>query len=202
MIHRTALCAGASGIGKEAVMRVITGSARGRKLKELAGMDTRPTTDRVKEAIFSILQFDLEGRRALDLFAGTGQLGIEALSRGAASAVFVEQRREAAALIRDNLTLTGLAGSARVVGGDAFAFLQSAKETFDIILIDPPFAAGLWENALNSISRFDILSDHGIIVCESPAQQEMPSIPPPYFLHRTYRYGQVKITTYHKEVEG
>ena len=202
MIHRTALCAGASGIGKEAVMRVITGSARGRKLKELAGMDTRPTTDRVKEAIFSILQFDLEGRRALDLFAGTGQLGIEALSRGAASAVFVEQRREAAALIRDNLTLTGLAGSARVVGGDAFAFLQSAKETFDIILIDPPFAAGLWENALNSISRFDILSDHGIIVCESPAQQEMPSLPPPYFLHRTCRYGQVKITTYHKEVEG
>ena len=125
-------------------------------------MDTRPTTDRVKEAVFSILQFDLEGRRALDLFAG----------------------------------------SARVVGGDAFAFLQSAKETFDIILIDPPFAAGLWENALNSISRFDILSDHGIIVCESPAQQEMPSLPPPYFLHRTYRYGQVKITTYHKEVEG
>ena len=142
-------------------------------------MDTRPTTDRVKEAIFSILQFDLEGRRALDLFAGTGQLGIEALSRGAASAVFVEQRREAAALIRDNLTLTGLAGSARVVGGDAFAFLQSAKETFDIILIDPPFAAGLWENALNSISRFDILSDHGIIVCESPAQQEMGPPPPP-----------------------
>ena len=156
-------------------------------------MDTRPTTDRVKEAVFSILQFDLEGRRALDLFAGTGQLGIEALSRGAASAVFVEQRREAAALIRDNLALTGLAGSARVVCGDAFAFLQSAKETFD---------AGLWENALNSISRFDILSDHGIIVCESPAQQEMPSLPPPYFLHRTYRYGQVKITTYHKEVEG
>ena len=143
-----------------------------------------------------------QGRRALDLFAGTGQLGIEALSRGAASAVFVEQRREAAALIRDNLALTGLAGSARVVCGDAFAFLQSAKETFDIILIDPPFAAGLWENALNSISRFDILSDHGIIVCESPAQQEMPSLPPPYFLHRTYRYGQVKITTYHKEVEG
>lgn len=183
-------------------MRVITGSARGRKLKELTGLDTRPTTDRVKEAIFSIIQFDLEGRRVLDLFAGTGQLGIEALSRGAAAAVFVEQRREAAALVRDNLELTGLAGSARVVGGDAFAFLQSAKETFDIIFIDPPFAAKLWENALNAISGFDILSDHGIIVCESPAQQELPPLSPPYFLHRVYRYGQIKVTTYHKEVEA
>lgn len=183
-------------------MRVITGSARGRKLKELTGLDTRPTTDRVKEAIFSIIQFDLEGRRVLDLFAGTGQLGIEALSRGAAAAVFVEQRREAAALVRDNLELTGLASSARVVGGDAFAFLQSAKETFDIIFIDPPFAARLWENALNAISGFDILSDHGIIVCESPAQQELPPLSPPYFLHRVYRYGQIKVTTYHKEVEA
>lgn len=183
-------------------MRVITGSARGRKLKELTGMDTRPTTDRVKEAIFSIIQFDLEGRRILDLFAGTGQLGIEALSRGAAAAVFVEQRREAAALVRDNLTLTGLAGAGRVVNGDAFAFLQSARETFDIIFIDPPFAAGLWENALESISRFDILSDHGIIICESPARQELPSLSPPYFQHRVYRYGQVKVTTYHKEVEA
>ena len=181
-------------------MRVITGSARGRKLKELTGMDTRPTTDRVKEAIFSIIQFDLEGRRVLDLFAGTGQRGIEALRRGAASAVFVEHRREAANLIRDNLALTGLAGSARVVDGDAFAFLSSARETFDIILLDPPFAAGLWENALDAISRFDILSDHGIIICESPVQQELPALSPPYFPHRVYRYGQVKVTTYHKEV--
>ena len=185
-------------------MRVITGSARGRKLKELTGMDTRPTTDRVKEAIFSIIQFDLEGRRVLDLFAGTGQLGIEALSRGAASAVFVEHRREAANLIRDNLALTGLAGSARVVDGDAFAFLSSARETFDIILLDPPFAAGLWENALDAISRFDTLSLHDalpiLIICESPVQQELPVLSPPYFPHRVYRYGQVKVTTYHKEV--
>ena len=89
-------------------MRVITGSARGRRLLELAGTETRPTTDRVKEGVFNIIQFDIEGRRVLDLFAGTGQLGIEALSRGAASAVFVEQRRDAAALVRENLKLTGL----------------------------------------------------------------------------------------------
>ena len=89
-------------------MRVITGAARGRRLKELQGMETRPTTDRVKEGIFNIIQFDIEGRRVLDLFAGTGQLGIEALSRGAARAVFVEQRRDAAALVRENLKITGL----------------------------------------------------------------------------------------------
>ena len=100
-------------------MRVITGSARGRRLLELAGTETRPTTDRVKEGVFNIIQFDIEGRRVLDLFAGTGQLGIEALSRGAASAVFVEQRRDAAALVRENLKLTGLAGRARVVNGEA-----------------------------------------------------------------------------------
>ena len=98
-------------------MRVITGAARGRRLKELEGLETRPTTDRVKEGIFNIIQFDVEGRRVLDLFAGTGQLGIEALSRGAASAVFVDQRRDAVSVIKENLKLTGLAAGGRVVGG-------------------------------------------------------------------------------------
>ncbi len=180
-------------------MRVITGSARGRRLKELEGMETRPTTDRVKEGVFNIIQFDIEGRRVLDLFAGTGQLGIETLSRGAAAAVFVEQRRDAAALVRENLKLTGLTDRARVVNGDAMAFLSSAKEKFDLIFIDPPYAADLWESALEAISRFDILSDHGIIVCESPVEREMPELAAPYFLHRTYRYGKIKVTTYHRE---
>lgn len=180
-------------------MRVITGSARGRRLKELTGMETRPTTDRVKEGIFNIIQFDLEGRRVLDLFAGTGQLGIEALSRGAATAVFVEQRRDAAVLTRDNLKITEFTDRGRVVNGEAMAFLASSKEKFDIIFIDPPYAANLWEAALSAISRFDILSNHGIIVCESPLEKEMPGMAPPYFLHRTYRYGKIKVTTYHRE---
>ena len=157
------------------------------------------TTDRVKEGVFNIIQFDIEGRRVLDLFAGTGQLGIEALSRGAASAVFVEQRRDAAALVRENLKLTGLAGRARVVNGEALAFLASAGERFDLIFLDPPYAAGLWESAMAAISRFDILANHGIIVCESPTDQTMPAAAPPLLLHRTYRYGRVKITTYHRE---
>ena len=175
-------------------MRVITGSARGRRLKELEGYDTRPTTDRVKEGLFNILQFDIEGRKVLDLFAGTGQLGIEALSRGAASAVFVEQRRDAAALIRENLRLTGLEANARVVSGEAMAFLASCRERFDIILLDPPYASDLLKNSIDAISQFDILSNHGIMICESTAEWDVPPLAAPYFLRRSYRYGKIKLT--------
>ncbi|MBP3486080.1 MAG: RsmD family RNA methyltransferase, partial [Oscillospiraceae bacterium] len=106
-------------------MRVITGSARGRRLKELEGMETRPTTDRVKEGLFSAIQFDIEGRRVLDLFAGTGQLGIECLSRGAKSAVFVDRRKDAVALIRENLRVTELSERARVISGDSMEYLKT-----------------------------------------------------------------------------
>ena len=119
-------------------MRVITDSARGRRLKELEGMETRPTTDRVKEGLFNILQFDIEGRRVLDLFAGTGQLGIECLSRGAASAVFVDRRPDAVKLIRENLKITNLQDGARVVAGDSMEYLKSLREKFDLIFLDPP----------------------------------------------------------------
>ena len=182
-------------------MRVITGTARGRRLKELAGMETRPTTDRVKEGLFNIIQFDVEGRAVLDLFAGTGQLGIEALSRGAASAVFVDQRKEAAKLVEENLKLTGLAGRGRVVCGDALSFLGSCREKFGLVFLDPPYGTGLLEQALSKITQFDILRGHGIIVCESSVSQELPPLEPPYRLHRTYRYGQIKLTVYHREAE-
>jgi len=111
----------------------------------------------------------------------------------------LDQRRDAASLIRDNLKLTGLEDRARVVCGDAAAFLSSAGEKFGLIFIDPPYAANLWENTIKAISQFDILSNHGIIVCESPVDQEMPAVKAPLFLHRTYRYGRIKITTYHRE---
>ena len=185
--------------GEELAMRVITGTARGRRLKELEGLETRPTTDRVKEGIFNSIQFDIEGRRVLDLFAGTGQLGIEALSRGAASAVFVEQRRQAAALVRENLKLTGFSDRARVVNGEALGFLACARERFEVVFLDPPYGSGLLAAAVEAICRFDILSNHGIIICESPAQQDMPPMEAPYFLHRVYRYGRIKVTTYHRE---
>ena len=179
-------------------MRVITGSARGRRLKELEGLETRPTTGKVKEALFSVIQFDIEGRRVLDLFAGTGQLGIEALSRGAECAVFVERRRDALQVIWENLEACGMTDKARVVNGDAMSYLKSG-EKFDLIFLDPPYASGLLEQALEEIVRFDICRRHGIIVAESAADKTLPPLAGPYALYREYRYGKIKLTVYHRD---
>ena len=172
-------------------MRVITGSARGRRLRELEGMETRPTTDRVKEGMFSILQFDIEGRRVLDLFAGTGQLG-------AGEVTFVDRRGDAVRLIRENLRVTNLEAGARVIAGDAMEYLRTAKQRFDLIFLDPPYASGLLETALEEIARIDILSPHGIIVAEHPADHVLPVLAPPYRLHRVYRYGKIGLSVYHR----
>lgn len=179
-------------------MRVITGLARGRKLKEPTGLETRPTTDRVKESIFNIIQFRIPERRVLDLFAGTGQMGIEALSRGAAEAVFVDRRAEAARLIRENLAICGFEKPARVVQGDALQFLEREKRPFDLIFLDPPYHEKLLEKAMERIARFDILSRHGIIVCESSVNNPLP-LELPYGAGREYRYGSIKITIYQRE---
>ena len=157
-------------------------------------METRPTTDRVKEGLFSAIQFDIEGRKVLDLFAGTGQLGIECLSRGAASAVFVDRRADAVKLIRENLKLTELADRARVVAGDSMEFLKSLKERFDIVLLDPPYAAGLLEPAIAHLTAFDILNPHGIIVAEHPAERSLQPPAAPYRVRRAYRYGKIAVT--------
>ena len=161
-------------------------------------METRPTTDRVKEGLFNILQFDIEGRKILDLFAGTGQLGIECLSRGAASAVFVDRRSDAVKLIRENLKTTELTENARVISGDSMEYLKSLREKFDIIFLDPPYAAGLLEEAISHIAEFDILLPHGIIVAEHPVEKALPALAAPYRLHRTYRYGKIALTIYRR----
>ena len=179
-------------------MRVITGTARGRRLLEPEGMDTRPTTDRVKEGIFSSIQFEIEGRRVLDLFGGTGQMGIEALSRGAAHCTFLDLRKEAVGVIRENLKRTGFAEEAAVVQGDYLAFLTRCKEKFDLIFLDPPYASGLLEQALEEIARFDICRRHGIIVAESAADKTLPPLSSPYSIYREYRYGKIKLTVYHR----
>lgn len=181
-------------------MRVITGTARGRKLKELSGMETRPTTDRVKEAMFSIIQFELEGRRVLDLFSGTGQLGIEALSRGAEHCVFVDIRREAVSLIRDNLAHTGLTDRAKVVQGDYLAYLTQSKETFDVILLDPPYGDEIIKKALQTITRIDKLSENGIIICENGSNFDWPSVFEPYALQKEYQYGRIKLALYRRSL--
>ena len=179
-------------------MRVITGTARGRRLKEPQGMDIRPTTDKVKESMFSILQFDIEGRRVLDLFGGTGQLGNEALSRGASEVVFVDKSAAALKLIRENLELCGLSDRARVRSGDSLAYLRSG-ERFDLIFLDPPYDTGLLEQALQDIAGFDICREHSIIMAESPADAVLPPLEAPYRLYREYRYGRIKLTVYHRQ---
>lgn len=180
-------------------MRVISGTARGRRLKELPGMDTRPTTDKVKESLFNIIQFDIEGRRVLDLFGGTGQLGIEALSRGAARCTFVDMNRQAAAIIRENVTAVGFADQAMVQQGDAMAFLSGCREKYDLIFLDPPYQTQLLENCVQAVVKFDILSEHGIMVCESAVEKQLPEPSAPYEKGREYRYGKIKLTVYRRQ---
>lgn len=178
-------------------MRVITGSARGRRLQTLQGDDVRPTTDRVKESLFNIIQFEVEGRRVLDLFAGSGQLGIEALSRGAKQAVFVDASREATAVIRDNLTGTGLSGRAKVRHMDAFAALESPGQTYDIALLDPPYGQGLVQKALPLVAA--CMAPGGVILCETPAGEALPEQAGGFQLSRCYRYGKIQVATYRRK---
>ncbi len=180
-------------------MRVITGKARGVQLKTPEGMLTRPTTDKVKEACFSILQFDIPGTAVLDLFGGTGQLGIEALSRGANRAVFVDAREDACKLIRENLRRTKLDAQARVLRSDYLAYLDRCRDKFDIIFLDPPYAEVFLENALNRITEIDILHSGGIIVTERPLGKELPWEVAGYTRSRDYKYGQTLLTFYRKE---
>lgn len=179
-------------------MRVITGKARGVQLKTPDGMLTRPTTDRVKEALFSIIHFDIPGAKVLDLFGGTGQLGIEALSRGAESAVFVDAREESCRLIRENLKRTKLEQQGRVVRSDYMDYLGCCRERFDIILLDPPYAEVFLENSLKRITEIDILQSNGIIVAERPLGKELPWEFEGYSRSRDYKYGKTLLTVYRK----
>ena len=182
-------------------LRVITGTARGTRLEAPEGLATRPTSDMAKEAMFSILHFELAEAVVLDLFAGSGQLGIEALSRGAKSALFVDKRADAVKLVRENLALCHLEENAQVICGDSLAALGTQSGRFDIIFLDPPYESGLLEQAMEKIAQFDILSPHGIMVAESPQNQTLPELPAPYGLYREYRYGKIKVSIYHRAVE-
>ena len=182
-------------------MRVITGKARGVALKTPDGMLTRPTTDRVKEALFSVIQFEVPGAVVLDLFGGTGQLGIEALSRGAKRAVFVDHRQDACDLIKENLRRTQLSQDAQVVRADYLQYLRRCKERFNLILLDPPYAEVFLENALKCITEIDILQSGGIIVTERPVGKELPYEFPGYQRSRDYKYGKTLVTLYRRETE-
>ena len=179
-------------------MRVITGKARGVNLKTPEGLQTRPTTDRVKEALFSVIQFDIPTASVLDLFGGTGQLGIEALSRGAKRAVFVDESEKACRLIRENLKRTLLEQEGTVVRSDYLDFLSRCREKFDIIFLDPPYAEVFLENALKRITEIDILQSGGIIVTERPLGKELPFEFEGYTRSKDYKYGNTLVTLYRK----
>ena len=180
-------------------MRVISGSAKGRKLKTPHGMDVRPTADSVKEAVFNIIRDEIAGRRVLDLFAGSGQMGIEALSRGAREAVFVDSSVTSLKLVKENLDLCGFNG--KTVKEDALKYLQRA-EPFDLIFLDPPYDSEYYEKVLEKIKLFDILTDGGIIIVEARKERKLPDMEYPFKMLKEYQYGSVKISTYTKEAKS
>ena len=180
-------------------MRVITGIARGKRLATVPGTDiVRPTGDKVKEALFSSIQFDIEGRRILDLFAGSGQLGIEALSRGAASATFVDINDASLKVVKQNLVNTGLSDKAQVVKSDYATFALRSTQKFDIAFLDPPYQAGILENAV--LKTIPLMSEFGRIFCEHPSELKMPEKICDFTVCKVYKYGKTLITVYQKEV--
>ena len=175
-------------------MRVITGTARGKRLITAEGLDVRPTPERVKEALFSAIQFDIEGRTVLDLFAGSGQIGIEALSRGAEKAVFVDQSPVSIDHINRNLKNTELFDKAKVIRGDYTAVLLGMTEKFDYVFLDPPYASGFLEKALKLVQKN--VKEHGVVICEHPKEQVLPEEVDGFAIKKQYRYGKVYITFY------
>lgn len=177
-------------------MRVITGEARGRKLISLEGEDVRPTTDRVKEGMFNIIQFELEGSNVLDLFAGSGQLGIEALSRGARHCTFVDASKRSIDVVRENLRTVGFEKRAGVVTGDAAMYISLSHDRFDIAFLDPPYNKKIIDSVLPSVA--EKMTDGGVIICESALNEALPEAAGAFNAVREYKYGKIKLTVYRK----
>ena len=179
-------------------MRVITGSARGRRLKTLEGSATRPTSDRVKETIFNIIQFDIEGRDVLDLFGGSGQLAIEAVSRGASSAICNDSAKEAIKVIRENVSHCQFEDKIIITQKDYKTLLQTSDKKFGLIFLDPPYETKMLNESIKMIIERDLLVTGGKIVCEGPANLELPEVELPYQKGREYPSKTMKITIYDK----
>ena len=182
-------------------MKVISGSLRGRKLEKLVNDEVRPTMAKIKESLFNIIQFRIEGRNFLDLFSGTDQIGIEALSRGASSAVFVDNDRRALDIINKNLKSCGLLKRSRIVSKDVNSFLITNKENFDIVFLDPPYKSSILNEVLLKVEKF--IKESGIIVCECLKDHESLTNVGNFILTRRYKYGEKLILVYlnKKEVE-
>lgn len=176
-------------------MRIITGSARGRKLITLEGSDVRPTSEMVKESLFNILQFGIEGRSFLDMFAGSGQIGLEALSRGAESAVFVDSSKRSVGVIETNMENSGLAGG-KVVCADSVMYVKRTPEKFDVAFLDPPYSTGVLEKALEAVTG--AMNEGGVIICEHPSEEKLPEEVNEFRKVKDYRYGRIMLTSYRR----
>ena len=173
------------------MMRIITGTARGTRLATLPGEDTRPTTEMAKEGMFSAIQFELLGAEVLDLFGGSGQLALEALSRGAAGAVIVENARRAADIVRENVRRTHFEQEASVMVSDAFSYLKNAHRQFNFVFSDPPYASGLNEKVAEKVLEFGILKPGGVLIAESDREDSVPRrLWEEFASVRAYRYGK------------
>ena len=178
-------------------MRVISGQKRGKKLKALVGDTVRPTTDKVKESIFNVIQFDIFGAKFLDLFAGSGQIGIEALSRGAQLATFVDKNKESINVVKRNLSSTGFEKNAKVINMDSILFLEKSSEIFDIAFLDPPYASELLNESIFLIPK--TMSKNGIIICEHPVESFLPDKFVDFYLSKVYKYGKIAISVYRRK---
>ena len=174
------------------MLKIITGSAKGRLLKTLEGEATRPTSERIKEAMFSSIQFDIENRRVLDLFAGSGQLGLEALSRGAASCMFIDSSREAMDVVKENAAAVGFARSSKYLVSDWRNYLRkvSGRDKFDLVFIDPPYAMECCSDAMRRLADGGILADGALVVCESETEEISADRLPDFELTKSRAYGK------------
>lgn len=180
-------------------MRIITGSARGARLETLEGLDTRPTAERVKEAVFSMIQFEIEGRKVLDLFGGSGQMALEALSRGAAHATIVDSNPEAVKIIKNNAKHTKLFEKTVVLASDFRAYIRGnkGKAGFDIVFLDPPYDMNVLAEAATKLMEAGMINDNGLVICESDDAEPIEA--EGYRVRRHARYGRIYITVLEKD---
>ena len=186
------------------MLKIITGTAKGRVLKTLEGEATRPTSERIKEAIFSSIQFDIDSRRVLDVFAGSGQLGLEALSRGAASCMFIDSSREAMEIVKANVISTGFTKQSKYLVSDAKNYIRKAsgREVFDLVFIDPPYSLECSAEIMRKLISGGMLADGAIVVSESGTEVINPDDFPELEVTKSRQYGKKtanNIFLYHKE---
>jgi 16S rRNA (guanine966-N2)-methyltransferase len=184
-------------------MRIITGIAKGRKILAPEGIDTRPTSDRVKESVFNRISKKIYGARVLDMFSGTGNLGLESLSRGAQTCTFIEKNKNTHRILVENITSLGSKENSEVYNNDAFDILEKIGRNaakYDIIFLDPPYSKGLVEKAILKINEIDLLDDGGIIMSEYDENDVIPESLNNIKIYRTEKYGRTKISFWNREV--